>query len=228
MNCRQCQEKIVESLAAGATPHPPDVSVHRQVCPACCEFYEQQVSLFRSMEAGLQLMLNQEVPPSLVPSLRARLDQLPPAHRAWIPSWSLAVTVAAAAVLALSLGYSLYRQGSHLNSPDNGAIVSPNVVVRESGVEAPPESAAALPSRPRTRASAVVSSPATSEVAPKVVIPAEERQAFATLVNELPKRRDVALALTQPALAAPDVSVDIALLQIEQMEVKPLEGTPAE
>jgi hypothetical protein len=56
----------------------------------------------------------------------------------------------------------------------------------------------------------------------------EERQAFARFVAELPDEREVALALTRPASALEDVPVEIALLQIESLELKPLEGTPGE
>lgn len=228
MNCRKCQEEIVELLAAGAATHPTKVTTHRQACPACGEFYEEQAKLFRSVEAGLHSMVNQAVPPSLVPGLRARLDQLSPARPVWIRRCGFAIPLAAATVLALSVGYSFYGQGGHLNPSESGAVFSPKVLTRGPAGQTPLESAAISPNRSDLRKSVIAATPRASEVVPKVVIPAEERQAFAALVNQLPSQREVASALTQPAPVAPDVTVEIALLQIEQMEVKPLEGTPAE
>jgi anti-sigma factor RsiW len=228
MNCKLCQDKILDSLAASAASLPRDVLDHQQACPACREVYQAQVRLSGSIDAGLHAMVNQEVPASLVPGLRARLDQLTPVRLAWIPRWSFAATVVTVAILAVSVGYIPYRPGSHLNSPDNGALTSPNVGNREPAVQVPRESVTFLQPRTHAKASAAASPPVPFEAVPEVIVPAEQRQALATFVTELPKQADLASALTQPTPVTPDVPVEIALLQIEGVEVKPLEGTPGE
>jgi len=84
---------------------------------------------------------------------------------------------------------------------------------------------AASHTRTKKSATSAVLSPAPAEPVPEVIVLAEERQAFAKLVAELPKEKEVALALTRPAPAVPDVPVEIALLMIGIVEVKPLEVT---
>jgi hypothetical protein len=227
MNCKQCQENIVKSLAVSAELLPGKVAAHRQTCPACREFYIQQASLFRSIGAGLQVMANQAIPPSLVPGLRVRLDQQPLARRAWIPSWSFAA-VAAVAVLAVGVTYVRRAPERHPNFPEIEAMVSATVGNPVPAVQSPRKTVDPAPRRTYKRPKPVASLPVPSEAASEVIVLAEERRAFVKFVAELPEERDVALALTRPASPATDAPVEIALLQIESLEVKPLEETPRE
>jgi hypothetical protein len=224
MNCEQYQETILESLGSGADRLPPEVAAHRQACPACRELYEKHARLYRSIDAGLCSMVNQQVPPSLLPGLRARLGQQRLARRAWIPSWSFAFAVAAVAILAVSVGYFRRPPESHPNLPEGGLVGRQFGDNSVPGVKPPRQVLVPSPSRVHKGAS----SPAPSEAAPEVIVLAEERQAFAKFVAELPEETDLALALTRPAPPAVDAPVEIALLEIESLEVKPLEVTPRE
>ncbi len=227
MNCEQCQTRIVESLAAGVAQVSREVFDHQQTCPVCRDFHEAQASLFRSMDASLHGMVNQAMPPSLLPGVRARLSQEQVAGRGSITHWSFAL-VAAAVLLAVAVGYVRHRSENHPNFTDSGKVASGSV-----GNSGPTEQTLqkpmiTLPSRARRRAISAASPPTTSEPTREVIVLAEERQAFARFVAELPKERQVALALTQPAPAPQDVPVETALLQIESLELRPLEGTPRE
>jgi hypothetical protein len=55
-----------------------------------------------------------------------------------------------------------------------------------------------------------------------VIVRPEERRAFAQLVAELPANRNMALALANPAPAQAEDSLEISLLQMGSVEVKPL------
>ncbi len=65
-------------------------------------------------------------------------------------------------------------------------------------------------------------SPPTPE--PEVIVLAEEREAFAEFVAEVPQEPSVALALTRPSPESADEPLEIALLRIDGLEVKPLES----
>jgi hypothetical protein len=69
---------------------------------------------------------------------------------------------------------------------------------------------------------------ATTSSTAEVLVLREEQQAYVHFVNELSKDRDAAVALTLAAHASEDVPVEIALLAINSVEVKPLEGTDSE
>jgi hypothetical protein len=224
MNCKECQEEIVELLAAGAAQLPREVSEHQRTCPICGRFYETQANLFRTMNASLQALANQSMPPSLLPGIRARLDQLPVTRRAWISSWSFA-GIAVVAILAVSLSYVLRRPESHPNSSDNGTAVSRSVSNQVPAVQTARNPVTSPPPRTHGRASTAVPSLALSEPVPEVIVLAEERRAFAKFVAELPEERDVALALTRAASPSSDEPIEIALLQIESLDLKPFEGS---
>ena len=221
MNCKQYQEKIVESLATGTDCLAPEVSAHQNSCPICAAFFDTQRSLFQSIDAGLHTFVNQAVPPSLLPSVRARLEEQPGPRGAWISGWSFAV-LAAVAILAISVAYTSRRQTIHPNSAIAIAI-APRIANKPEPAVRPPQELPSVSPRPRTKVAPPAASP---EAAPEVLVLAEQRAAFAQFVAEIPKERDVALELPRPESRGADDSIDISLLQIDDVEVTPLEGSP--
>jgi len=225
MNCQQCQKRMLESLAAGEAQLAQELAAHQQCCPSCRPYYEMQLRLFRSMDAGLQAMANEEIPPSLVPAVRARLEQHPVPGHAWLPSWSLAL-VAAVAMLAVGISYVRHGPESQPRFSQSASVTSGSAANPERPA---PRSEKSVNARHKPNlASSTTLSPTASEAMPEVIVLAEERQAFARFVAELPRERDVALALTRPAPAVQDDPVEIALMQIDNLEVKPLESATRE
>ena len=227
MNCKQCQEKILEALAAGAGHFPREVPQHWQTCRVCREFYELQSNLFRSIDSALQSVANQTAPPSLISGVRARMEDQPVASPAWIPGWSFAL-VSAFAIVVIGAGFFRLRPQIRPNLSGIGPVVSQSVGLSVPAVQPPPKSETTRPNRTSKGASSAGPSPTAAEPALEVIVLAEERQAFAKFVAKLPEEKEVALALTQPAPAAPDAPVEIALLEIGSVEVKPLEATARE
>jgi hypothetical protein len=64
--------------------------------------------------------------------------------------------------------------------------------------------------------------------APEVLVLPEEQQAFRRFVSDISKDRASANALVSAAPDSGDGPVEIALLAIENVEIKPLEGTDSE
>jgi hypothetical protein len=63
---------------------------------------------------------------------------------------------------------------------------------------------------------------------PEVLVPPDEREAFARFVAVLGERREVALALVTPAAQRKEEPASLTPLQINGLEIKPLEGTESE
>jgi len=99
MNCKGCQRKILDSLAAGFATLAPEIAAHQNSCPACAEFYQAHQKLFHSIDAALQSFANQPAPPYLLPTIRARLGAASSPNWA-IPAW---IPVAALVLLAFLL-----------------------------------------------------------------------------------------------------------------------------
>jgi hypothetical protein len=219
MNCKLCQEKILESLAIGTELLASEVATHKESCIACRGYYDTQRNLFRSIDAGLRSFANHPIPSSLVPSVRARLDESIPRRSGYF-SWSFAA-VAAVVILTAGIGYVLRRPENHPNSPKVFSVASRSVSNPVPATQPPAKPSNVAP-RPIAKR---ISSEAASMTAPEVIVLAEERQAFARFVAEIPQEREVAMAMTKPAQERAGDPLEIALLQIESLEVKPLEGT---
>lgn len=230
MNCKRVREELTNGLASGETPIAGELAAHVSECADCRAFYQSQSTLFHSMNSGLQALANQAMPASLVPGLRARLDQEPLSRRAWIPAWGFAAAIAAVAILIASIGSVLRQPADHPKLPVSEPVASRSVGNPSPLLQSHQKRASAPPRRMAKRVTVPIPAlvPTEAEAAPEVIVLAEERQAFAQFVAALPEERNLALALTRPAPAPPDALVEIALLQIESLDVKPLEGTTKE
>jgi hypothetical protein len=223
MNCKRCQEKILDSLLSGEEILTTVVLEHRRFCARCEDFYVSQQALLRSMDAGLHAIANQPIPSSLLPQLRPRLDEQLAASLSASPSWRF---VAAVAVLVLSLAYAFRRPDSPAHAPKFAAAPSR---------DASPQQHAQLNVSPESPAVVFLSKHKNSSVETKssvprdvVIVPAGQRQALARLAGQPPFSQIVAAPAENPEPAEPQDSVNIALVEIDTVEVQPLESTVGE
>jgi hypothetical protein len=214
MNCKHCQEKILETFAAGGQFLDSELARHRDSCPDCSAFFVKQRNFFESLDAQLHSMANEPVPLSFLSGLRARLDA--PASIA-LPHLGVAL-VTISAVLVLLLGFAAHRSADHS---------TPSALISTAAMSAPPSASGTptvqktLPSPPVTRSKSIGTTKLRMSPSGVIVRP-EERRAFAQLVAELPANRNMALALANPAPARAEDSLEISLLQMGSVEVKPL------
>jgi hypothetical protein len=226
MNCEMAREKITDSFSAGEAL-PPEVTLHQASCAACQNFHSKQRNLFRSMEAGLQALANEPVPTSLLPRVRARLDDAPAPRVMWKLRGNV-LAPATVVVLALGAFLMLHQAQRRTAGPDSSHVVA-------GGDEHPvlltpvPGHVASVPASQNRRSKVVpVSRKEASEPSLEVLVLPEERAAFARFVARLPEEEDVAMALARPAPEKEESALEIALLQIDGVEVKPLDLTTRE
>jgi len=224
MNCKKCQENILDSLAAGENALSADSTRHLVSCAPCAVFLRQQRELFRAMQFALAASVNQTVPPSLVPGLRVRLDENPASPRFFLSGWKR-VALPALLVLVTSLG--LLLRGSLRHDP---AAIQPPLaaipaapVIAQSALDVAP-SPSAVPERSAGRA-ARPHEDSKQPVEPEVIVLPEEREAFDRFITQAPENAEVILALTRPLSDGNDAAVQIALLAIKPLQVRPLESS---
>jgi hypothetical protein len=221
MNCQQYQERILDAFAAGEATFPDALVEHKRNCGACRAYYESQASLFCSIDEGVKAIANEEVPRSLVPGVRALVQDELPSPSSWMSVWEVAAV--AAAILAVSFGWVLYRPVRHTVSRNDRApahsVESPVAVMRR-----PAEDARPSPSRERKRTSARAFGHGADSAAamPEVIVLPEERAAFARFVADTPEH-GVVLAVTRAARSNEDVPFEIAVLEIHELEVQSLD-----
>jgi len=219
MPCQHYKNALIEAAASDTHPQG-ELRAHLDVCLDCRAAFAREQSLFASINTGLHVTANAEVPASLLPRVRARLDEEIAPQRRWIQPMIFATA-------------SVARP--HHASPDSQAKQTPQLPVSETPVtdDRHPNSGSGsqIVSFSRNNSQTRVHSTLLRSVAssqPEVLVPPDEREAFSRFVAVLDERREVALALVTPAPPTKDESPSLEPLQINGLEIKPLAGTESE
>jgi hypothetical protein len=222
MPCEHYQNALIEAAASSTAPQG-ELRAHLAACAACRTAFAQEQSLFSSIDTGIRATANAEVPASLLPRVRARLADEAAPRRMWPQP-----LIFAAASAALAFTILLFARPHHAR-PDIHAKQTPQIPVSET-----PSTNRDQNSGPGTQiVSSTVSNSQTpshstllrtvASSEPEVLVPPDEREAFARFVGVLRERRDVAFALVMPAPQTRDGSASLEPLQINGLEIKPLE-----
>jgi len=225
MPCEHYQDALIEAAACCVEPQG-ELRAHLAACAACRTLFAQEQSLFSSMDEGLRAAANHEVPASLLPRVRVRLADEAAPRRLWTQPM-----IFAAASVALAFAIFLAVR-PHQAKPDKQAKQTSQIPVNET----PATNARGQNSGPATQ---IVSASVNNSQTPghstllrpvassqaEVLVPPDEREAFARFVATLQERGDVAVALVTPSSDAKGEAAGLKRLQIASLEVKPLEGT---
>jgi hypothetical protein len=225
MPCKHYKNALAEAAASGAEPQG-DLRAHLAGCADCRIAFEREQALFSSIDAGVHVTANAEVPVSLLPRVRAELDKTVEAQRPWFRPW-----IFAAASITIALAIFQFARPRHSGS-DNRAKLTPQI-------EVPTTNPSHQNAGPATQ---IVSSNMNGSQArvhrtllrrvtssqPEVLVPPDERVALALLVARLQERGDVAVALVTPVPQTEDASVGVKPLQIKGLEIKTLEERQTE
>ena len=107
MPCQPYKDALIDAAASGAEPQG-ELRAHLADCTDCRTALEQEQSLFASIDACLQVAANSEVPTSLLPRVRARIDEKSAPRRIWLTNW-LVLASAAAIIVAFFAARSVWR-----------------------------------------------------------------------------------------------------------------------
>jgi hypothetical protein len=226
MRCERVQRIVSEALAGGETTLRGEVAVHVRECVVCAKFYEAQRNLFAAMDLGLKDMVAAPVPTSLMPMVRTRMQEggvRASAFAAW-----RGVAVAMAVIVVVSLVLVIRRNEEPQAVASRGAIGVPQTFGAASEDSAAVEtSATAAQTKKATRVAKTLRAK-TAKKMPEVVVLAEEREAFARFVAEVPQEKSAAVALARSAPAPANLPLEIALLEIREMKMKLMERSAEE
>ena len=224
MSCETYLDAL-KSAAAGAVMTSA-LRSHLAACAACRTTLAEEQSLLAYIDSGLRIVANSpdvEVPPSLIPSVRARLQERVPQGR-WIVR--ALIPAAAALLLALLVVPGLRRPGGKPSDSGPTASVTsstpaaqfprlhgPAPVVpapaTKSGV-ALASRRSSLPARPRPGSNA--------EAAPEVLVPPDQEVLLARYVEQLRNHKHV--RLTAELRDAPLEPLELIPIQIDPLDVK--------
>jgi hypothetical protein len=97
MPCQHYTEALIEAACSGGELQS-ELRAHLAVCSDCLSTFEQERSLFASIDAGLRVTANADMPASLLTSVRARLEESDP-RGMWVANW---LVFASAAVMVVA------------------------------------------------------------------------------------------------------------------------------
>lgn len=222
MNCHTAQNKITDALADQVVL-PPDVAWHRGNCVACQAFYERQHQLFAAMDAALVNAVNEPVPLSFLLRLRAQLDQAAAPRSLCIPRWTYAALAAAMLFLTV-LGFRSHPPRHDSNSRSNRVIARTD---HGPAPEPPPistETAHPYDAAVRAEKKASPGFAQPSEAVPPVIVLAEEQHAYARFVASGRQAPGLRSALNPATPEQTDAPIDIALIEIQDVEIARLDS----
>jgi hypothetical protein len=224
MPCEHYKDSLVEAAATGAGPQG-ELRAHLAACASCRTAYAEEQSVFASIDTGLRKIANTEIPISLLPRVRAALDEestLP--HR-----WMQPLVFASASVLFVLVIFLVARP--HRAGPYDLAKQTPGIPAHEastaatrhenagSGVQVISSNTSHSQSK---RNSTLPYSVASSQ--PEVLVPSTELEGYALLLSTLHANPDVSRALADKIQEGQETSLVTKPIEIALLEVKPLEA----
>ena len=225
MSCERYQNKLVDALASGEGAFGGELVTHLRACAECKKFYEAQVHLFGAIDSGVRAMVNETVPTSLLPGVRARIGEAGAPRPMWgFPLTPVGVTLAAAMLLVVFLVRPK-------NVPVRVAVVSKTESSVPKIEESWPAHEIATPVNGVRRASVekprIVRNKETARTKmpsepSQIVVGREEAHGLMMLARNISRNPELGRALLRPAAVMEDRLAAPQALQIEDLEVRPL------
>jgi hypothetical protein len=228
MPCENYREALIEAAATSAAPSR-ELRSHLDGCTPCRAAFAEEVQLFAAIDAGVRTTANSEVPLSFLPRVRTRLEDVAAPQRGWVPS-----LIFAGAAVAIALTIFIVTHGRPTKRDDLAKRVpitpSREVQASPAGHDAAGPPAIQAFSHPNHRRPLrdAGARQATVSVQFEVIVPPDEREAFARFIATMQEGRDVTVAFVKPPLNKVEEPMSVALLQIAELEVQPLEGAESE
>jgi len=242
MSCEEYRPKLIEAAAMPAETGAA-LQTHLADCASCRELFADEQKLYAAIDGELSRVANAEATPSFLPRVRAAIDAERSAARASRSRFVL--WPVAAAMAAVALFFVVFQRDP--SQPQTAPQVTASASATTSATVPATSSAAnsetnsktgEIASEPRAASKQTVAhrvrkphsfttlAKAESRIEgaqmPEVLVPPDERIALAKFVAALPRRHEIAVALTKPAPAAPSADVLSAPLDIAELKLEPL------
>lgn len=227
MLCKRHKDALIDAAATGVAPSG-ELREHLAECASCRAAFAGEQSLFAAIDTGLHAVANVEVPASFLPRVRARLYEVATPRLGWVQPF-----VFASAAVALLLLVSLMVRPHRTPREDLAkqgpvpvpASIAPAIATNRGETSSESTLVAAIPvNHPHTSRNAT-NRPSAASGNPEVLVPPDESEGLARLVASLNEHRDLASALLAPVPDKKDSSIGVDRLQIDALEISPLEGS---
>ena len=221
MFCSTYNKSLTDAAASGEAS--PAQREHLASCESCRAAFASEQSLFAAIDSGLRSATNSEVPTTLIPCVLVAINNEParrPSFQKWIFAGAV-VTCALAATIILQLKQREAPVPFKTAVTQTPARSSPQFGVLRPSVSAAPESP-----RRANKSETVRPRPtdAAASITAEVLVPDEERAAFAKFLAHQKRRAAESSAAVLLVPEAPKELVAIPPVEIASLKVIPLEG----
>ena len=228
MPCENYREALTEAAAADAAPSR-ELRSHLDACASCRATFAEEQQLFAAIDTGLCARANADVPSTLLPRVRANLENAP-ASQSRLASFLIFAAASAAIVLTVFIATHPRHETKDTQSKQIFSVPprkNPEISARSeaSGTRAIAASSHSYRAAPR-RNSTPANSAASTQL--EVLVPPEEREAFAQFIGSQQQGSEVVVAVVAPARDDKDTLLSVKPLQIAELEVAPLESLASE
>lgn len=227
MFCEPYRQPLTEAACSGEVL-PRELAAHLDGCNACATAYAREQVLFAAIDHALHVAVNSDVPPSLVPGVRAQI-QTTTRNSFWrLPS--IAIATGGLALLIFGFGYAWVRHSVGDSSKAIAIVVSPT---NQFHVTNQPEGLPARTSRPEgttTQRGQTALRRVNLRSAPEVLVSAAEQvefEKYVALAQARPLRRPFSASVKEDL--GPEIKpMEIAELELGKLAIEPLEASGSE
>jgi hypothetical protein len=221
MNCASRRNALIELAATGGEP-VSELRAHLHQCPSCRAVFESERNLFTAIDAGLRAGARVEVPTSLLPRVRTRLDESPRYNLGAAHLRKITLAIVAAAILLLSI--NSLRHPKRPQTPSRSpSLASPSSIASQPLTPSPQ---LAAPERDKNRFSErrriQRQSPGIAPHGDEILVPPDQEILLAKYASQLSRRRTAGPVVAVQSAPPDSQPLEIALIQIAELDVKPL------
>jgi hypothetical protein len=227
MSCERHKKELIAAAASGIEPTPV-LRAHLNDCASCRAQFAQEQSLFAAIDASLHFRANSEPPPSLLPRVRAQMDEVALPSLGRFPT-QVALAVSTILAVALLISVDIARGPRVREMPLAVARVATSVAP-----EAPPSARNVTPAEPHSSRLSNRRAPAhhgvpqpRAIIAPAVTavafVPPGRREAMDRLIRAIQQGQIDATTLVV-GLQSQATDLEVAPLQLQPLEVEPLQN----
>jgi len=224
MFCESYRQPLSDAICGGEAL-PRELAAHLGACNDCAAAFASERALFAAIDRSLHAAANAEVPPLLVPRVRAQIDAM--SVRTFWRLPAMAWATGSLALLVIGFAYLSVRRPAIHDSASKAIVASPTLqtAVTSEPTRLLPRDAAPVRSQRVSRNQALVPE-ANHRRVPEVLVSADERaefQRYAVIWRARQSRNSVPTAVSAD-LGDGIKPLEIAELQLGQLAIEPLEG----
>lgn len=223
MFCESYRQPLSDAACSGEAL-PRELPAHLDACSDCASAFASERALFGSIDRSLHAAANSEVPPSLVPRVRAQIGAT--SVRTFWRSPVMAWATGGLALLVIGFAYLSVRRPVIHDSASKTIVANPTLQIAVTNEPTPllPRDSAPVKSQ-QMRRNQVSVPEANLRRVPEVIASADERAEFEryAAIWQARQTRKSAHAAVSAGLGDGIKPLEIAELQLGQLAIEPLE-----